>query len=120
MPLNKQRDDKDKERRRSRRNRMNSFKINEVSGVDVPAQEGATVAIMKRADAPKPRRETRKDMGGLADLLTSEEEGHQHGINVRVYDGQLSVAVSYASGPDDEGGHYPDFRNSGVANMLTH
>ncbi len=66
---------------------------------------------MKRA---KPRQaslfrdsgEIRKASGDLADLLTSEEGGHQHGISVRLYEGEVSVSMSYASGPEDEAGHY--------------
>ena len=90
---------------------MRAFKINEISGVDRPAQEGARVAIMKRA---KPRQSSlfrdsdniRKASGDLADLLTSEEGGHQHGISIGLYDGEVSVSMSYASGPEDEAGHY--------------
>ena len=104
---------------------MREFRIDEVSGVDNPAQEGARVAIMKRAepkgDIPPDgsysltldtselenvvKSEIRKGMGDLADLLTSEEEGHQHGIGVSRCDGEIAYYVSYASGPDDEAGH---------------
>ena len=104
---------------------MQEFRINEISSVDSPAQEGARVAIMKRAeprennlpDGTYPlsldtavlenvvKREIQKGMGDLADLLTSEEEGHQHGIGVSRCDGEIAYYVSYASGPDDEAGH---------------
>ena len=104
---------------------MREFRIDEISGVDNPAQEGARVAIMKRAE-PKGdispdgsysltldtselenmlKSEMQKGMGDLADLLTSEEEGHQHGIGVSRCDGEIAYYVSYASGPDDEAGH---------------
>ncbi len=36
-------------RRKSKRTIMRSLQINEMSGVDVPAQEGAVALIMKRA-----------------------------------------------------------------------
>ena len=104
---------------------MREFRIDEISGVDNPAQEGARVAIMKRAepkgDIPPDgsysltldtselenmvKSEMQKGKGDLADLLTSEEEGHQHGIGVSRCDGEIAYYVSYASGPDDEAGH---------------
>ena len=81
---------------------LRKIEINEISGVDNPAQEGARMVIMKRADG-----KTEKGAGDLADLLTSEEEGHQHGINFSVYDSELSIYVSYASGTgEDDTGHY--------------
>ncbi len=51
---------------------MRALKINEISGVDVPAQEGALMAIMKRA--------TPEDAGTFekSSALTSPEDGHSH------------------------------------------
>ena len=99
-----------------RRRIMQEFRINEISSVDSPAQEGARVAIMKRAeprennlpDGTYPlalntavlenvvKREIQKGMGDLADLLTNEEEGHQHGI---------SIGVMYSQEPEAEASH---------------
>lgn len=49
---------------------MQSFKLEEISGVDRPAQIGARVALIKR-DEPKP-------LEKMALGLTSETEGHAH------------------------------------------
>ena len=91
---------------------MQEFRIDEISSVDNPAQEGARVVLMKRAEPldtsgleNEVKHEVQKGMGGLADLLTSEEEGHQHGISVSRCEGEIEYYVSYGSGPDDEGGH---------------
>ena len=60
------------------------------------------MVIMKRADG-----KTQKGAGDLADLLTSEVEGHQHGINFSVYDSELSIYVGYAAGNGEyDTGHY--------------
>ena len=86
---------------------MREFRIDEISGVDNPAQEGARVAVMKRDDgeAQSPLRPAQKGIGDLADLLTGEEAGHQHGIAVSRYDNQVAFSVSYGFGPDEERGH---------------
>ena len=95
-----------------RKNVIRSLKLNEISGVDNPAQEGARAAIMKRAD---PRQkwfsfetdgDVQKGYGDLADLLTSENDGHQHGITVDRRSDGISFDISYAKGPEDESGHY--------------
>ncbi len=62
-----------------KRRKMLAFKIDEISGVDNPAQEGARVAIMKRDDGPTDPT-PRKVQKRIASLLTSEQDGHQHGI----------------------------------------
>ena len=104
---------------------MQEFRINEISSVDSPAQEEARVAIMKRAeprennlpDGTYPlaldtavlenvvRSEIQKGMGDLADLLTSEEEGHQHGISIGTYEGSVEIRVLYSQGPEAEASH---------------
>ena len=104
---------------------MQEFRINEISSVDSPAQEGARVAIMKRAEprennlpdgtyplAPNTavlenvvKREIQKGMGDLADLLTSEEEGHQHGISIGAYEGSVEIRVMSSQGPEAEASH---------------
>ena len=84
-----------------KRRKMLAFKIDEISGVDNPAQEGARVAIMKRADgpAPPPKKPVEKR---VASALTSIEDGHQHGIEV---EGDGRIWVSYSMGPDDTDSH---------------
>ncbi len=104
---------------------MQEFRINEISSVDSPAQEEARVAIMKRAeprennlpDGTYPlalntavlenvvKREIQKGMGDLADLLTSEEEGHQHGVSIGAYEGSVEIRVMYSQGPEAEASH---------------
>ena len=99
---------------------MREFRIDEISGVDNPAQEGARVAILKRAESPGGtyplvvdaaalenvvKREIQKGMGDLADLLTGEEEGHQHGIGVGAYEGSVEVRVMYSQGPETGASH---------------
>lgn len=63
-----------------KRNIMRAFKIAEISGVDVPAQEGARVAIMKRAPGV--------NAGPVqkAAALTTSVDGHSHMLHVS-YDG---------------------------------
>ena len=110
--------------RNPKRRIMRAFKINEISGVDDPAQEGARVAIMKRAEPQqaslfRDSDDTRKAASDLADLLTSEENGHQHGIRVRVYDGELMITVMYAMGTDNEHSHdHPIVRMPGGEYVL--
>ena len=83
---------------------MRAFKINEISGVDRPAQEGARAVIMKRDDG-KPAPEQLPVQKELAAILTSETDGHQHGVTVNHYDGKLSVYITHANGVDDEVSH---------------
>ncbi len=81
---------------------MRAFKINEISGVDTPAQEGAKVVLMKRKDGPKPSPDTKKR---VSTILTSVEDGHQHGLEVSIYDKRAYVYLTYAKGTDDETEH---------------
>lgn len=77
-----------------KRNIMRALKIAEISGVDVPAQEGAKALIMKRAGEPAVRPVTK------ASALTSAVDGHSHMMYVS-YDGQ-----EYNSGQTSwEAGH---------------
>ena len=88
----------------SRRRIMRAFRIDEISGVDSPAQEGARVAIMKRDDStPITDRPAQK----MADLLTTEEDGHQHGVTIRRGDGEvpLRIYVDYSYGDIEDSSH---------------
>ena len=97
-----------------RRSVIRSLKMNEISGVDNPAQEGARAVIMKRVGAAEPQQkwlfdqpgEVRKGYGDLADVLTSETDNHQHGITVERRSDGISFDISYAKGLEDESGHY--------------
>ena len=54
---------------------------------------------MKRAEPGSQLRDAvKKVYGELADLLTSEESGHQHGITLSKESGEITYYVSYAIG----------------------
>ena len=92
---------------------VQEFRIDEISGVDSPAQEGARVAIMKRAEALVETPPIGKGMGDLADLLTGEEDGHQHGVNVDRYEDKSTFRVTAAIAPDADHSHdHPIARSS--------
>ena len=83
---------------------MRDFRIDEISGCDFPAQKGATVAIMKRGK-PDDLKKTH------AIVLTTETDGHQHGISVSNYKcgcgcDQFDIYLDYSSDRDgDNHGH---------------
>jgi len=54
---------------------MRSFKLNEISGVDRPAQEGARMVLMKRADGEEERNDNFIAKGSV---LTHSNDGHTH------------------------------------------
>ena len=84
-----------------KRNIMRAFKIHEISGVDRPAQAGATAVIMKRDTSAAKR-------GDLVTTLTSIVNGHQHGITgepAREIGSDPWIHVGYATAPEDEYGH---------------
>lgn len=69
---------------------MRAFKINEISGVDVPAQEGALAVIMKRDDSAiedDKKKKKRKPGDGVDDIskmsaLTDGTNGHSHRLSL--------------------------------------
>lgn len=85
---------------KTKKNIMREFRMTEISGVDAPAQEGARVAIMKRAE---PTPEAVEDLQKRAGI-TSATRGHSHLVVVdyeEPYDaGQLRTHgnTSYADG----------------------
>ena len=83
----------------TKRNIMAEFTLDEISGVDNPAQQGARVAIMKRADAALIGKKLR---------LLSDEDGHTHMID-DAEDGGLT-SYSYTEG-EDSGHSHPWVRN---------
>lgn len=99
---------------------MTKFRIDEVAGVDVPAQESAVVAIMKRDSnhdiaAAKGSTIRKQD----AALLTSESNGHQHGINHDHWDEVTYVAYGYGNGHEHTHPMTPDF-TIGMSNGHSH
>ncbi len=70
---------------------MRTLKINEISAVDVPAQEGAVAVIMKRDDgvsahSPASQTDTKTEKRVW---LTNSVEGHSHLVDEQNYDGQF-------------------------------
>ena len=82
------------------------------------ANPGATMTFYKSKDKPKgdstmtdnstkvAKEVAEKYRGDVADIPTSIDAEHQHGIRVVIEDGAVSLFCSYATGPDDEYGHY--------------
>ncbi len=87
----------------AKRRRMHKLRLKEISGCDVPAQEGALALIMKRDDgAGDP--ETSK--GGIVQLVTGKAAGHRHGVKVRKWnDGDIDIWVLSAQKDGDEYSH---------------
>lgn len=94
---------------------MVAFKLNEISAVDTPAQEGARMVLMKRHE------DVEKGYSDLVDVFTSSEDGHQHGIRVREgYDGECArIEVSYATGEDSESHDHQVMRGPDGSLVLT-
>jgi hypothetical protein len=83
----------------TKRNVMAEFTLDEISGVDNPAQQGARVTIMKRADAALIGKKLR---------LLSDEDGHTHMID----DAEDGGSTSYAHTEGEDMGHsHPWVRN---------
>ncbi len=85
---------------------LDKIRIDEISAVDIPAQEGARMAIMKRG-APGD-----KGSGGGQDFskgaaLTTSEDGHAHLIREKDFDGVVVNAgeTSYQTSGGAESGH---------------
>lgn len=76
---------------------MRSLKINEISAVDVPAQEGAVAVIMKRKDpagegsGDSPALQTAENLA-KGSALTTPKEGHTHLIALTGHGGDELVA----------------------------
>lgn len=97
---------------KGRKRIMRKFVINEISGVDVPAQEGAKALIMKRGRGDGPA----FGKNGVVQAVTGETNGHRHGITVQKYSGDCSVEIwmDYARGANDEYGHSHSLLASGI------
>ena len=82
------------------------LEIREFSGVGSPAHKPARAAIMKRRDKQPVAKQASPIQKELAALLTSETDGHQHGITIHRYsNGKVQIWCTFAQGPDDENGH---------------
>lgn len=87
-------------RKRPRRRIMRTFKINEISAVDVPAQEGAVAVIMKRRDPQTDEIEKRV-------FLTTSIEGHAHLVDEQTFDGSFREGgdTSWTQSEGEDFGH---------------
>lgn len=76
----------------SKRRIMRALKINEISAVDTPAQQGALATIMKRQDATDPNDgSTRKaKLAAKRAALTTSVDGHSHLIAIDHGRGELT------------------------------
>ncbi len=92
---------------RRRRRIMRSLKIEEISGVDVPAQEGAKALIMKRhAGDPDGA-----DAFDKQSALTSPEDGHSHLLSLNI--GPDGVELNSGFTDNAEGHRHPWVRMTG-------
>jgi hypothetical protein len=76
------------------------FKIDEISLVTKPAQEGATVGYVKGATIAKLHKSV---------VFTTEEEGHQHVVDLDDVDEDGCGCTSYARADGEDYGHSHDF-----------
>ncbi|MCY4318375.1 MAG: hypothetical protein OXE76_04125 [Alphaproteobacteria bacterium] len=82
---------------------MRKLRIREISGVGVPAQEGARALIMKAGEPPADDKVSKDD---VAQAITGETDGHVHGISIMHYDDcRMSLYVSYATSDGADGSH---------------
>lgn len=95
-----------------------SMTIEEISGVDHPAQVGARMSIMKRShpdtddDEDNPKGKKKKPFGKRALLLTPTD-GHTHTLVDEVGPGARTIVgdTSWTAGPDGVGHSHPWVRN---------
>lgn len=87
-----------------RRRIMRAFKIDELSAVDRPAQEGARVAIMKRDGGDDRRSEVAELLKRGRAVLTTAVDGHTHLVPLENHDGS-EVASGTTSWQDEH--HHP-------------
>lgn len=81
---------------------MRAFKMDEISAVDRPAQQGARALIMKRYEEPSDiSTEIKKKGVDYVDILSEVEAGHQHGIQIGRGEDGVSLIVSYAGMDND-------------------
>lgn len=101
-PLGKSRIAKGAAPAASVRRTFRTFKINEISLVDKPAQEGATVGYVKSAGRVIARRRVLRKMA----ILTSLTDGHQHSIDLDdPATGWDSLSTSYQTAEGATSGH---------------
>lgn len=88
---------------------LEDFRIDRLSSVDVPAQEGALAVLMKRRGAGEDLEKHDRDQAPV--VMTSAVDGHQHVIYLTGAGGE----TSYGRGTDEDGGHsHPWILEAGV------
>ena len=90
---------------------MEKFELGEISFCRTPAQEPALAAIMKSSDADFEtwmksasieELAALEKSGDLVTMMTSSEEGHQHGISISSYEDEVYFLVHYAGSEEGE------------------
>ena len=96
---------------------MRSFKISRVSSCDFPAQEGATMAIMKRCDRRKKRKARKGEDVEKRMALTTPVAGHSHLIVGLSADGEgvAELRAGKTSWADD---HVHDWVMDDAGNII--
>ena len=91
--------------RKGKRRKMKKFRMDEISAVDNPAQSGAKMVLMKRADGAV-------DEG--SNPFTKSHDGHKHAIDVCADgDGKMSVLVGFSGDPENPHQHEITFTEDG-------
>ncbi len=85
---------------------LDKIRIDEISAVDIPAQQGARMAIMKRGQPGDGAGDKGEDFSKGAALTTSED-GHAHLIREKDFDGNVVNAgeTSYQTSEGADSGH---------------
>ncbi|QBQ71176.1 hypothetical protein S0112_069 [Shewanella phage S0112] len=86
--------------------RMHIKKLTSVALTRSGANQHAHVTFIKSKEDPKKKKKDQyMKRGDLADMLTSVEEGHQHGIRVNFYDDDAYIYVDWATSEGEQSGH---------------
>lgn len=108
---------------------LKDIRLDEISAVDKPAQEGAVATIMKRAPvddeeqpsipSPSAHETELRKYGDKVAVLTTVVDKHQHGIAVhKDYDGNVRYDMTYAKSSDeDDYGHTHPFTMDAEGNI---
>lgn len=88
---------------RKKKRIFGKFRMDEISPVDVPAQEGAVISIMKRRQSGEPPQRVSK-----RSAMTDAVDGHSHTVLLDFGDGERtsgSTSYGYMPGVDNEYGN---------------
>lgn len=104
--------------RQGKKRNMDKFRIDELSGVDFPAQEGAVALLMKRKPDGERESGRRRRLEKRRELivLTSVNEGHSHGLSLEA--GERGGSTWYAHAPESEFSHDHAWTLDGDGNLV--